>query len=109
MSLSIPKEDTVLDIAFSRRAARQCAAAGLADWAACEAVANGSRRRLARIPAGGRPLLRFVRILPLGPSGRPARVAVTAEPRRRGFLAVGVRVTEAGSGGKRARRGAVPE
>jgi|GEM_PF-1148801 len=66
-------------IRFTRHLARQCAAgdARLAEWAVCDAIANGSRRPTGRRGAGGGPIIRFERTF--------AQAAVPrAHARRRG-------------------------
>ena len=77
-------------IRFTRRIARQCSRAGscIPDWVVCDAIANGSRRRLGRRGTRGGTLIRFERTHPGGWSGSCATVVVLGELTRDGCHAL---------------------
>ena len=68
-------------IRFTRRIVRQCSRAGwrIPDWVVCDAIANGSRRRLGRRGTRGGTLIRFERSYPGGRADSRATVVVLGE------------------------------
>jgi hypothetical protein len=77
-------------ILFTRRIARQCSSGlrGVPDWAVCDTIANGSRRRTGRRGTRGGTVIRFERTFPGGPKTAGTTVRVLGELTREGCFAL---------------------